>query len=327
MKIRGRDVKVDVRYELSQFKWNQSNWTDDGMKLICCSPFRPDDSRPSFFVRLKSEGPYEAGIWSDSGGIDNDWQKGGFVKLYSFLHDVDIETAEDMLLEAYHSERKELVWRPPSFNLKKVKKFLPDSFLFSYKDDNIYLQNRNIRSEIVDRFGVGYSKETNCIAIPWRTAGGKLANVKYRKASKKEKLFWYAPNGVPIRELIWGLDEIYKNRTTTAVLCESEIDALQSYSFGVPAIAIGGGAFSTDRAEKIIRSPIEHIVIATDNDDVGRRIRKAVESKLEHYMKISHLYIPNPYKDINDVPAKEEFQFLFDKAVNKPRKFSFKKSS
>lgn len=324
MKIRGRDVNVDVTYELKQFKWEQANWTD-GSKLIACSPFRPDDRKASWFIRLKTEGEYEAGIWMDSGGIDAEFTKGGFVKLYAYLHGIDIESAEDLLLEQYHSERAELVWRPPSFNLKKKKKYMSEDSLLPFKDDNIYLLERNIRSDIIERFGCGYSKQKNVIAIPWRTAQGRLSNVKFRKASKKEKMFWYSKDGIPINQLIWGLDAIYQDGAKTAIICESEIDALQSWSYGVAAIAIGGGAFSQERADKIIRSPLETVIIATDNDLVGNRIRKSIEARLRGSMKILHLHIPAPYKDINDIRKQDEFMELYTKVVNSEKKFSFKK--
>ena len=79
IKIRGQTVNVDIQSELEVFEWSRPKWSES--KLIACSPFRYDHS-PSFFVNL--DGDY-AGTWGDSGAYDDEWSKGGFIKLLSFL--------------------------------------------------------------------------------------------------------------------------------------------------------------------------------------------------------------------------------------------------
>lgn len=308
MQIRGKDVQVDILQELEPYMYlfKKAKITDE--RLISCSPFRSDDSRPSFFIRLKASDGHVAGLWGDSGAIDQFYDKGNFTKLYAFLHGVDLETAEELLLEQYGGTRTSLTWRPLPLQLHTGTRYLPESILADYTDQSDYLQKRKISKEVVALFGVGYSKKHRAIAIPWRKANGKLVNVKYRKTNSKQ--FYYEKDGTPIRDLIWGIDKIYEKQCEVAVLCEAEIDALTSWTYGVPSIAVGGSTFSEKRAEILLKSPIKRLIIATDNDGVGRKLRETIVKRMNGLLQIEHVYIPDPYKDVNDLPIDSFVQLL-----------------
>nr|MDF9460592.1 hypothetical protein [Bacillus pumilus] len=73
--------------------------------------------------------------------------------------------------------------------------------------------------------------------IPWRSPNKRLTNVKYR--STRNKAFWYAKGGWPIRELIYGIETVYADCAKVAVLSEAEIDALSWRTAGFCGIATG----------------------------------------------------------------------------------------
>lgn len=60
IKVRDKQVNIDIKTELEEFDFRNARWSDD--KLIACSPFR-QDSTPSFFVTLSGE---YSGVRGDS---------------------------------------------------------------------------------------------------------------------------------------------------------------------------------------------------------------------------------------------------------------------
>lgn len=147
--------------------------------------------------------------------------------------------------------------------------------------------------------------------IPWFQPDGSLANMKFRKVDAKA--FWYAKGGVPLRNLVYGIDVIYRKRLKRAVICEAEIDAMYIMSAGYPAIAIGGTGFTEVKRELIVRSPLEEIVIMADHDRTGLRgicanynrpgqtLKRRLIAELSPYMNVRVAGFPIRYKDPNEI--------------------------
>ena len=72
------------------------------------------------------------------------------------------------------------------------------------------------------------------------------------------------------------------------MLAEAEIDAMSWREAGFEAIACGGAEWSLAKRDLILRSPIEELIIATDNDKAGEKLRRAVESSLIGRVAIRH---------------------------------------
>jgi DNA primase len=76
---------------------------------------------------------------------------------------------------------------------------------------------------------------------------------------------------------------------------------------GFEAIACGGAEWSRAKRDLILRSPIEELIIATDNDKAGEKLRRAVESSLVGKVAIRHARVGdvsgggNGCKDANEV--------------------------
>ena len=149
-----------------------------------------------------------------------------------------------------------------------------------------YLKRRGISDQIQRMFGVGFDPKSNAVILPWRLPDGRLANVKYRKTYGKA--FWYERGGWPIRELVYGMDLIYSKQIRRAAIVEAEIDAMSMWTAGIPAVAVGGSTFNAFKRDVILRSPIEELVIATDNDKPGERLRAEIERELGGLLRIGH---------------------------------------
>jgi DNA primase len=294
IKIRSHSVDVDVRTEIDKFEWTRPKWSAD--KLIAASPFRYDKS-PSFFVNLSGE---YAGTWGDSGYYDQEWASGNFVKLLSFLRNESYEETEEYLLSEYgYAESSDTVTiRPISLSIQRNRQPLNADILAKYTEDYTYLKNRGISERIQRQLGVLYSPQQKAAVIPWWQADGRLANLKYRKTYGK--IFWYEKGGRPIRELVYGIDQA----KPTTIICEAEIDAMSWMEAGYAAVAVGGASFNKWKRDLILRSPVEELIIATDNDKAGGKLRREIEEAMKGHVRVRQAYVRADCKDANEALVK-----------------------
>jgi hypothetical protein len=294
-------IPVDVRAELELFEWEKAEWKED--RLLACSPFR-EDNTPSFYVYYKDTETAPAGAWGDSGGRD-EYRRGGFVFLLSYLRQETIEETVDYLLQKY---AKDWDGNTDALSLdvklsieleQQRRQPLDMEILREFQFRHPYLEGRGIPEPIQRALRIGYDRERKAVTIPWFTPRGELANVKYRKVDGK--MFWYHRGGWPIRELVYGLDVIHRKGIREAVLVEAEIDAMYCMTQGIPAIAVGGAKFSDEKRDLILRSPLESLKIAPDNDEAGELLFREVVSKLTGQLKLSRVKVPAGSKDMNDL--------------------------
>lgn len=295
IKIRGQSVDIDIRAEIEQFNWSRPRWSSD--KLIAASPFRHDNT-PSFYVHLIGE---NAGCWGDSGYYDEEWAKGGLVKLLAFLRNETTEETEDHLLAEYCRiyELGKITLRTPTLKPNTVATYLPHDILTNYAENYDYLLSRGIDVATQRQARIQYDGASNAVVIPWFDANSRLCNVKYRQT--RGKVFWYAKGAVPIRTLVYGIDRV---TAPVAVLEEAEIDALSWTTVGVQGIAVGGANFTDDQADIIKRSPIKQLYISGDNDKAGQKFAEQVANKLRGYVDLRIITKPTGVKDTNEALVK-----------------------
>jgi DNA primase len=300
IKIRSHSVDIDVRTEIEQFNWTRPKWSAD--KLIAASPFRYDKS-PSFFVNFNGE---YAGTWGDSGAYDQEWASGKLTKLLAFLRNETYEETEEYLLGEYgRTELAETVTiRPVKLSIQRNRQPLNADILAKYTEDFSYLKKRGISERVQRQMGVFYDRESKAAVIPWRSANKCLENVKFRTVYGKT--FWYHKGGRPIRELVYGIEQAQP----TTIICEAEIDAMSWMEAGYAAVAVGGASFNGWKRDLLLRSPIEEIIIATDNDKAGGKLRKEIETAMRGHVRVRQAYMRADCKDANEALVKYGFDTL-----------------
>ncbi|MFK4304298.1 5S rRNA maturation endonuclease (ribonuclease M5) [Paenibacillus sp. RC254] len=268
-------------------------------RLNATSPFgMREDSTPSFSLITDPESP-AFGCWTDLGAEDAEWSRGGPIKLYAFIRNITYEESREELTTGIVEEAG-----PPRLRLKLVPLEPPPKpkpiDLSLYRTEEIpYLTGRGISPEIQRMFGCGFDRAKNAVVMPWHSPDGTSINVKWR--ATWSKAFWYARGGAPVRNMIYGIHIVYSRMIERVLLVESEIDALYAWSCGVPAIAVGGSAFTDAKAELLRRSPVKTLLIGTDNDAAGVKLREEVADKMRGYCELYDVYVPNPAKDLNEI--------------------------
>lgn len=292
--IRGYSVDVDIARELSKYEWERVRWTAD--KFQACSPFRRE-RRPSFAVHLQT------GAWIDSGTDVEDWKRGNFVKLLAWLQNASYTEAEDYLLGEYHAAFVDVDSLRLDLSLTLESQLtppLPRETMRPYWFRHPYLQRERGIDEATQRlFSVGYDRERKAVAFPWFDKDGQLINIKFR--SIRGKQFWYYPAGQPIKHHLYGLHLVHQERAERVFIVESEIDCLTLWQYGFPALAMGGANLTATQRDLLLRSPVQTLVLATDNDSVGRAIAHSITSHVNGYMRIEQMPFPANVKDVNDL--------------------------
>lgn len=295
IKCLGQYLKVDIMEELEKYEWVNSEVRNG--KLLAASPFR-EDNRPSFFVDLNTGG------WADSGAVVSYYESGNLPKLISLLSGEPYEEVCNYLIERYGKvgiNKKGEVRIKSNIRLRsrKERKVLDESLLTELRQVSEYLsEDRKISPRVQRYMDTGFSKKRNAISIPWRHLDGSLASIKYRGVDDKK--FRYESGGHSVSELVYGIDKIYAHNFQEVVICEAEIDALSWMDRGIPSIALGGSSISDIQKELIVKSPIESLILAMDNDEPGDKLKETLINSFKGEIILKEVKIPLGYKDSNE---------------------------
>lgn len=187
----------------------------------------------------------------------------------------------------------------------KNSNYITEEELDSYRYIHPYMYKRHLTDEIIEKFDVGFDSKTQCLTFPVWDEKGRCVFVARR--SVKSKFFNYPRDA---SKPIYGLNFI-NYAIKQVVVCESIINALTCWTWGIPAVAlIGTGSF--EQYPILQNSHIRKFLLALDPDEAGYkgslRFRKNVKGKM-----IINLEIPEG-KDVNDLTEKE-FISIMNKAI------------
>ena len=180
------------------------------------------------------------------------------------------------------------------------KTYISEEELESYRYIHPYMYKRGLTDEIIEKYDIGYDKNTDCITMPIRDESGRT--LFFCRRSVKSKFFSY-PEGV--EKPIYGIYELPKD-CKELVVCESVFNALTCVKYGISAIALLGTG-NKYQYEQIKQLPVRKIILGFDGDDAGDRA--AIRFAQNVTNKIICKYEIPRGKDINDL-TKEEFDGL-----------------
>lgn len=294
MRIRGQELDINYEEELDGIDFVHSKIREN--KLQACSPFR-EDSHPSFAINL------ENGLWIDSGADEDRFKKGNIVSFLALIRDTPYEEIEDYLLEKYAINFEDTSKLELKINLDhKVKTEKPIiDFTAEYKYSRYLDKFRGINVEVQELFNTFETeiKGQKVIGMGWYDKSGRLINIKYRCIHSKH--FFYEENGEPIKPHLFGLHRIMQVNPSEIWIVESEIDAMYLWSCGIYAVALGRASVNDSQLKLLKNTGASSIVIATDNDPVGRLVKDVLAEELLPYFKVQELVFPNGIKDVNEL--------------------------
>ncbi len=170
-----------------------------------------------------------------------------------------------------------------------------------------YLHKRKLPTWIIDAYKLGYDRADKTVLFPVRDMQGRIAFYKGRSIAGKH---FYNAKDIDKSSLVFGLYELCNSLFPQGIatpdseiwITESEIDALSLIAQGEYAVAIMGSHISEEQCKELEKSPFRRFVIATDNDDAGRKGASQLKRLLiPKGFRFTNLQWHTELKDINDL--------------------------
>ena len=300
---------IDILTELiSQLRANNiqliQKYKEGPTHIQICCPYHSNgmERRPSAGLR-KEDGMFHCFACNEVHSLQE-------VISYCFGHTDDIvgKFGWQWLLKNFATvqveERKD-VWLDWSRNTKHNSsqdiKYVTEEELNKYRYIHPYILKRGISEKIVELFDIGWDSKLDAITFPNLDKNGNCLFVARR--SVKTKFFQYPKN---VQKELYGIYQLYQLNPfpSEVYVCESMIDCLYLWTFGIPACAMNG--LGNEIQFKQLRElPCRQIVLATDSDEAGQAARQRIRMNMQNTKIIKEVVLPKGRKDINECSATE----------------------
>jgi DNA primase len=199
--------------------------------------------------------------------------------------------------------------------VKTPKSPPPDqSILEKYAWRHNYLYERGLTEETLQRFDIGFDKESNSLTIPWFDRNGNLVAIKKRNVVDKRYKF---SAGADLSKTLFGLNHVKPRNVVW--LTEGEIDAMTldqvfriAHFENFSACALGGKELHSGQVVELVRRQPSLVVLMLDNDEAGTSAQKTVKSKLIGDCKVVEAVYPPGPKDPNAMTYEQVLQTAKD---------------
>ena len=314
-------VLKDVKLQMYS-TWLLKDMSNTGADLMITCPFHKGgkENNPSCGVLLKEkvlkDKKYEAGtvhcytcgytadlpqFIADVLGMEN--SLAGYKWLVG-KYNYSAQEREPVELNLYRGEAQKLSYMDED----EVERYHRD--LLNSSEACEYLQGRGLDDWLIYAYKLGYDKDDKTVLFPVRDMQGRVVFYKGRSIAGKH---FYNAKDVDKSSLVFGLYELCTGHFSQGIatpdseiwITESEIDALSLISYGKFAVAIMGSHISEAQCRELQLSPFRKFVLATDNDDAGRKGASQIKRLLiPKGFRFTNLKWNTDLKDINDLIKK-----------------------
>lgn len=168
-----------------------------------------------------------------------------------------------------------------------------------FKQYHPYFASRGISERVAEAFDLGYDEFHDSVVIPHFDKVGNC--IMLIKRSIKEHVYMNT-SGSAKTDSVYGIHMIYKKLEKLVdneyvFVVEGAFDALKLWQHGYPAVGILQASISDNQVNLISQLPFQKIVIATDNDEAGRRVALQLAKKLSKTKEVYFMTYPSGVKD------------------------------
>jgi DNA primase len=144
---------------------------------------------------------------------------------------------------------------------------------------HMYMYQRGFNNRAIDKYELGYDKETDSIVFPVRDHTGAIRFLKRRHVSRK---LFFNDVGIEKRDILYGLYYITQapSPIKEIYMVESETDVIACYMNKMPAVALMGRIFFKEMLLPLHKAKIERINLFLDNDIRGSEATEIVYNTL-----------------------------------------------
>ena len=228
---------------------------------------------------------------------------------------ISVPQAEDYLIENFSSALVVEKTFLPKIELtkpKETKKSLNEDDLLQFAYYHPYMWKRRLTKDVVDKFKVGYDKETDCITFPVWDKSGDLVAVTKRSVTGK---YFFIPQGSD--KQVYGLNFVLKENIKSVFVVESQINCLVMWSYGYPAIGLFGTGCK-HQYDILNKTSIRSYTLLFDGDKAGRSGAERFKKNIRDDVLVTDILMYEG-KDVADL-ERDQLEILL-KNISKPFDF------
>jgi len=215
-------------------------------------------------------------------------------------------------------EAQELVYAP-AFILSELKADIDRDLITAepvvIKESSLpgfakmYFLNRGFSMRTILGYGVTYDAETDRAIMRVADRDGKVAGAIGRSMNVRDKPKYLFSEGLQKKRFLFGhAQAVHMCRrldVSKVVIVEGPLDALKSFQYRTPAVALMGALLSEAQVS-LLASDFDYVLIAADVDPAGRELESQAVKVLEPVYGNRIRILPLPEKDLCDC-SREEF--------------------
>lgn len=304
-----KEILSTLKSQLINGKLSNIQYKADEVSITC--PFHKEgkENKPSCFIYVGGDekipwGTFHcftcgekgslikfiAGVFDRSEYYAEEWLKKNFTE--KILEYKQLNIAEEITSEDLRKGQDEAI--------KQMAKMADEGIINTLQSWHPYMEQRHISKEIANKFEIKYSPEKECLVFPIRDKNGDIISATTRNIKDKK---FNIPKST--EKTIYLLNECLKENCNQVVVCEGQIDALVSWSYGVPAIALFGAGTTEGQMKELNKTNIIHYILMYDNDSAGRKGASRFKKMIKKNVFVTDIIMPKN-KDVADC-SKEEF--------------------
>jgi DNA primase len=296
-------ILKELQSELTNGKIRSFQRRGDHVMTQCPEHSQGREVHPSF-------GIYDGNDPTKEYGLCNCFACGFSGNLQTFIascFDTTIDKGEDWLIRHFGNTLAYEGYNLPTIELKSQKtplNVLNEDDLEKLQSYHPYMTQRHLTQEVCNKFKIKYDPQTKSLIFPvWDEKGNYIFNTR---RSVEFKYFNIPPK---VEKPVYLLNYILKENIREVVVCESQINALTLWGYGIPAIALFGTG--TQYQYGILnRTNIIRYILALDGDNAGAKGVQRFKNNIKKSVFVDVIQIPSG-EDVNSLP-KEKFLELYN---------------
>ena len=300
-----KDILGDIKQALNNQKLHTIRKKGDSIMVTCPHHSEGQESHPSCGIYIgKKQEKYGHFNCFTCG------KHGDFVTFTALCFNISYDEAKEWLIKKYgtlntdlNSKILDLVNEEFFFKPKAEETFLDESVLDTFQSYHPYMDKRKLSKKVCETFKIKYDPASESLVFPVWDELGNLVMLT-RRSVKNKKFLIDKEKEKPV----YLMNEIRKRALTEVTVCESQINALTLWGWGIPAVATFGCYITDQQMDIFNHSGLKHIYLAFDGDEPGR---KGIRNFIKHIRPgifVDVCILPNN-RDVNDL-SEAEFDSL-----------------
>jgi len=179
---------------------------------------------------------------------------------------------------------------------KKIEEYRikPLNFTLDLNPEHRYLGQRNLKSETIEMFGIGYCDTgimSGRIAIPIHDTENNLVAYCGRAVDKIEPKYLF-PKGFQKNRVVYNLNRVRNSKSKEIAVVEGFFDVFSLWQAGIESVALMGSSMSY--TQKHLLSNLEQrLTLMFDGDEAGKKGMQTAAHMLSGNKPLKAIYLPN----------------------------------